>query len=124
MIRHARAFPALPLPVLALAVAMIEPPFRAALMTLIGAPPLLASRPSAAYITAIAVPTVAVRANEEGRQAVRAKTSPLQQYRFVRRHASSRRAGHRHPFRVSLDLSVWSRLLTGVTTSGPPPLER
>jgi hypothetical protein len=98
---------------------MIQPPFRAALMTLIGAPSLLASRSSAAYIAAIAVPTVAVRAKEEGCQAVRAKTSPLQQYGFLRRHASSRRAGHRHPFRVSLDLSVWPHLLTGVTTSGP-----
>ena len=124
MIRHARAFSALPLPVLALAVAMIQLPFRAALMTLIGAPSLLASRSAAAYIAAIAVPTVAVRAKEEDRQAVRAKATPLQQYRFVRRHASSRRAGHRHPFRVNLDLSVGSRLLTRVTTLGPPPLAR
>lgn len=44
--RQSRRFESSHLPVLALA--MIEPPFRAALMTLIGAPPLLASRPSAA----------------------------------------------------------------------------
>ncbi len=90
MIRHARAFFA-SLPVVALPISMIQPPFRAALMTLIGSPPLLASGAFAASSAAIAMSTVAVRAEKEGRQAVGAKTSPLHQYRFVRRHASSRR---------------------------------
>lgn len=86
MIRHVGAFLA-PLPVVALAVAMIQPSFRAALMTLIGPPPLLSPRPFAAGLAAIAMSTVAVRAQEEGRQAVRAETGPLQQYRSMRRHA-------------------------------------
>ena len=67
MLCHRRALVALTLPVLALAVAMIEPPFRAALMTLVGAPLLLSSRPSTARWAAIAMSTVAVRAQEEGR---------------------------------------------------------
>lgn len=90
MIRHARAFVA-SLPIVALPVAMIQPPFRAALMTLIGPPPLLASGVFTASRAAIAMSPVTVRAEKKGRQAVCAKTSPLHQYRFVRRHASSRR---------------------------------
>jgi hypothetical protein len=59
MIRHGRAFFA-PLPVAALAVPMIQPSFRAALMTLIGAPLLLSPRPFAAGPAAVAMPTVAM----------------------------------------------------------------
>jgi hypothetical protein len=44
MIRHGGALFA-PLPIVALAVAMIQPSFRAALMTLIDPPPLLSPRP-------------------------------------------------------------------------------
>lgn len=84
MIRHRGALFA-PLPVVALAVAMIEPPFRAALMTLIGPPPLLSPRPFATGLAAITMSTVAVRAQEKGRQAVHAETGPLHQYRFMRR---------------------------------------
>ena len=90
MIRHARALLA-SLPVVALPVAMIQPPFRAALMTLIGPPTLLPSGAFTASRAAIAISPVAVRAEEKSRQAVCAETSPLHQYRFVRRHASSRR---------------------------------
>ena len=86
MIRHRRTLFA-PLPVVALSVAMIEPPFWAALMTLIGPPPLLSPRPLAAGLAAIAMSTVAMRAQEERRQALRAETGPLHQYRFMRRHA-------------------------------------
>jgi hypothetical protein len=74
-----------------LPVTMIEPPFRTALMTLIGPPPLLAPCSFTASATAIAMSPVAVRAEEERRQAIRAETGPLHQYRFVHRHASSRR---------------------------------
>ncbi len=104
MIRHAgllftgRALP--PGPILPLAVAMIEPPFGTALMTLIGAPPLFAAGALTAGLAAIAMPPVAVRTQEKGRQAIRAKAGPLPQYRFVRRHAASRRIAPRHPFRV------------------------
>lgn len=111
MIRHGGALFA-PLPVVALAVAMIEPPFRAALM--IGPPPLLSPRPFAAGLAAITMSTVAVRAQEEGRQAVRAETGPLHQYRFMRRHACPQAAWWTPaPVRVSLDLSVWSHLPEG-----------
>lgn len=123
MIRHARAFRA-PLPVVALAVAMIEPPFRTSLMPLIGPPPLLASSPPATRLAAIPVSPVAVRAQEEGGQAIRPQTSPLHQYRFMRRHASSRRAYWTPaPVRVSLNLSVRSHLLEGDDIR-PPPLTR
>jgi len=87
MIRHAAAFVALPLTVLPLPVAMIEPTFRAALMTLVGASPLLSSSSPTARWAAIAMPTVAVRTQEKRRQAVWAQTDPLHQDRFVRRHA-------------------------------------
>ncbi|MBY0504461.1 MAG: hypothetical protein K2X03_11155 [Bryobacteraceae bacterium] len=123
MIRHARALCAA-LPVIALTVAMIEPPFRTSLMPLIGPSLLLASSPPTTRLAAVPVPAVAVRTKEEGRQAVGAKTSPLHQYRFVRRHASSRRAYWTSaPVRVSLNLSVRSHLLEGDDIR-PPPLAR
>lgn len=113
MIRHRGALLA-SLPVVALAVAMVQPSFRAALMPLIGPPPLLSSRPCAAGLAAIAMATVAVRTQEEGRQAVRPETGPLHQYRFVRRHACPQAACWTPaPVRVSLDLSVWSHLPEG-----------
>lgn len=113
MIRHVGTLFA-SLPVAALAVAMIQPSFRAALMTLIGPPPLLSSRPCAAGLAAIAMPTVAVRTQEEGRQAVRPETGPLHQYRFMRRHACPQAACWTPaPVRVSLDLSVGSHLPEG-----------
>lgn len=113
MIRHGGAL-FTPLPVVALAVAMIQPSFRAALMTLIGPPPLLSSRPFAAGLAAIAMPTVAVRTQKEGRQAVRAETGPLHQYRFMRRHACPQATRWTPaPVCVSLDLSVWSHLPEG-----------
>jgi hypothetical protein len=58
MIRPARLFYALPLPVLPLPVAMIKPPFRTALMTLIGAPTLLAPGSLTACFAAVAMPTI------------------------------------------------------------------
>jgi len=113
MIRHLGALFA-PLPVVALAVTMIQPSFRAALMTLIGPPSLLSPRAFAAALAAIATAPVAVRAQKEGRQAVRAETGPLHQYRFMRRHACPQAARWTPaPVRVSLDLSVWSHLPEG-----------
>jgi hypothetical protein len=94
------------------------------LMTLIGPPPLLSSRPCAAGLAAIAMPTVAVRTQEEGRQAVRPETGPLHQYRFMPRHACPQAACWTPaPVRVSLDLSV-GLTFPKVTTSGPLPLAR
>jgi hypothetical protein len=68
---------------------VIQAAFRAALMTLVGAPLLLTPRPGAAFVAAIAMPSVTVRAKKEGHQAVDAQTNPLQQYRAVLRHASA-----------------------------------
>lgn len=125
MIRHARALGASAGTILALPVAVIETPFQAALIALVRASALLTPGPAAAGDAAIPMATVAVRAKEEHRPAIRAKTKPLQQNRFMRRHACRRRGWTTAPFRVSLDLFVsvtfWTRR---VTTSGPPPLAR
>lgn len=66
---------------------MIEPPFRAALMPLVGAAAVLSPRPPTARLAAVTMSAVAVRTQKEGRQAIRTKADPLHQYRFVRRHA-------------------------------------
>ena len=108
LIRHAGScvtFPVCPLPV-----PMIEPPFGAALMALIGAPALLTPDRTAARGAAIPMPAVAVRANEEHRPAIRAQAKPLQQYRLMRRHACPQAGWTKAPFRVSLDLFAWSHL--------------
>lgn len=74
-----------------LAVAMIERAFQAALVALIGAAMLLAPGVGAALRTAVAMSAIAVLAEEEGSQTLRAWTYPLQQDRAVRRHASAGR---------------------------------
>ena len=104
MIRHARARDALSSPILTLPVAVIEPPFGAALMALIRAPALLTPGRTAARGAAIPMPTVAVRAHEEHRPAIPAQAKPLQQYRLMRRHACPPAGWTKAPFRVSLDL--------------------
>lgn len=73
MIRHGDALllPAA-MAVRTLAVAMIERAFRATLVALIGAAPLLASGVSAALPAAVAVSAIAVLAEKEGRQTLRA----------------------------------------------------
>jgi len=75
--------------VLALPVAMIEPPFRTLLVAFIGAAPLVAACLLAALGAAIAVSAVAVGADVEDRLALQAATGSLQEYRFPmsRRHA-------------------------------------
>lgn len=65
LIRHAGAAP----PVFALPVPVIEPSFRASLMTAVGAPPLPAPSLSPAHLAAIALPAVAVPADPEHRLA-------------------------------------------------------
>jgi hypothetical protein len=90
LIRHA-GLRLPPPPVFLLPVAMIEPPFRAVLVAPVGAPPLLKAGLPAAFGAAIAVPAIAVRAEEEGGVALPAQTHPLKENRFAvnRRHASS-----------------------------------
>ena len=74
-----------------LAIAMIELPFGALLVAAIGPPPLLAAGLLAALVAAVAVPAIAMRADEENRVAALTKANPLPQNRFAmnRRHASS-----------------------------------
>lgn len=91
MIRHGRMRLTKPAAVLPLAITMIELAFGALLVASIGAPPLLAAGLLAALFTAVAMSTVAVRADEENRVAALTKANPLPQNRFAmnHRHASS-----------------------------------
>ena len=89
MIRHAGLFLPAPAPVLALAVAMIELAFGALLVPLVGLPPLSSAGLIAACDAAIAVPAIAVRAEEKHGVAVVAETNSMKENRVVmnRRHA-------------------------------------
>ncbi len=91
MIRHAGLRLPAPPPVVPLTVAVIELPFRALLVSPVGAPPLFEPGLRAAFGAAVAVPAIAVRADEKDCAAVPARTDPLKENRFVvnRRHASS-----------------------------------
>ena len=78
MIRHAGA---LATPVLALAVAMIQASFGAALVAAVGAAALLEAGLDAAGETAVTVSTIAVLTDPEDRLA--AKTNSLTDYHFA-----------------------------------------
>jgi hypothetical protein len=86
LIRHAPS-----LAVLALPVAMIEPSFRARLVPPIGASPLTPACKLAALGTAITMPAITMRADEEGRVTLLTRADSLPQNCFVVnfRHASS-----------------------------------
>ena len=58
---------------------MVELPFRALLMAFVGSSALHAPGLIAAWVAAIAVPAIAVRADEEHRVALRAETNPVQE---------------------------------------------
>ena len=60
MIRHAGLRLTAPSPVIALPVAMIELPFRALLVSSVGAPPLFDTSPRAAFGAAVPVPAIVV----------------------------------------------------------------
>ena len=70
---------------------MIELPFRTLLMASVGPSPLLAASLLAAWVATVAVPAIAVGADEENRVAALTQASPLPQNRFAMnlRHASS-----------------------------------
>ena len=89
LIRHARATPA----VFALAVAMIETPFGASLMTTVGAAPLSAPCLSPARLTAIALSSVAVPADPEHRLASRADAYPLTKHNLAMKIHRAPQAG-------------------------------
>jgi hypothetical protein len=100
-------------PVRLLPIAMIEPSFGTQLVAPIGGSPLLAAGLFAALGTAVAVPAVTVRADEENRLAALPKADPLPQNRFAvnHRHASSQAGtGQRQ----------WSRGRLGPALFGSP----
>ena len=80
LIRHAG--PAVPLPVGTLPVPMIEPAFEAPLMTTVGSTALLAPGFGAASRTAVALPSIAVRADPEHRLAPLAAANALPENHF------------------------------------------
>ena len=87
LIRHAG--PAVPLPVGTLPVPMIEPAFEALLVTAVGSAALLAPGFRAASRTAVALPSIAMRANPEHRLASLAATNPRPEDHFsINRHRS------------------------------------
>ena len=93
LIRHAR-LPGRPaLPVLALAVAMIEPAFGAALVALVGGPMLAPARIAAANRAAIALAAITVRADEEQGRASTAHTQPCAENCFAMNRHAVRLAG-------------------------------
>ncbi len=73
--------------VLPLPVSMIEPSFRASLMALIGAPPLLDPGRVTAWAATVSVPPVGMRADEEDGVTTGKKADSLEENRFVCRHA-------------------------------------
>jgi hypothetical protein len=79
------------LAVLALPVAMIEPPFLALLVPAVGTPPLTPAAKLTALRAAIAVSAITMRADEESRVTLWSEANSLPQNCFVvnLRHASS-----------------------------------
>ncbi|MBL8221048.1 MAG: hypothetical protein JNL62_17575 [Bryobacterales bacterium] len=89
MIRHAGLCGPLPLPIGALPVAMIELAFSTALVAFIGASFLAKARLLAALRAAIAMASIAMRADEKDRMALFPATGSLQEYSLTmhrRRH--------------------------------------
>jgi len=91
LIRHGRLRLTKAAAVFSLAVAMVELPFGALLVSSVGASPLLAAGLLAAFFVAVAMSAIAVRADEENRVAALTMANPLPQNRFTmnHRHASS-----------------------------------
>jgi hypothetical protein len=83
MIRHARLAPALP--ILPLAVAVVEFAFRALLVAAIGGAALATARLLPACKAAITLPMVAIGAEKIQSPTLREKTKPLPQNHFAMR---------------------------------------
>jgi hypothetical protein len=89
LIRHARLHAALT--ILPLPVAVIEPPFRALLMSAVGAPPLMEPSLAPATEAAVALTAITVGTEKKDRAAFAAAANPSPQDRFAgNRHAPSR----------------------------------
>lgn len=92
MIRHARRGRLLAKTILPLPVTMIKPPLFTALVPPIRASPLVAPGLLAAFRAAIAMSTIAMRADEKNRVTVIPAARPLQEMRIVMgRHRRHRR---------------------------------
>jgi hypothetical protein len=89
MIRHAGLFSTAAMPVLALAVAMIELPFRTLLVPSVGPLPLFPAGFFAASNAAVAVSAITVRADEEHRLTPQANSLPENRFPMNHRHAPS-----------------------------------
>jgi hypothetical protein len=78
-------------PVIALTIAMIEPPFGALLVAAVGAPSLAGSGTLTTWSAAVALSAIAVRADEEHRVTLATEANSLPEYCFAMscRHASS-----------------------------------
>jgi hypothetical protein len=105
LIRHALLRMARP--VFPLAIAVIESAFGTLLMTTIGAASLIQTGLAAAMHTAIALPTITMRAEEERCPAFTAQTNPQPQNHFaMNRHPTlAGRARQRPWLRGTLDLA-------------------
>jgi hypothetical protein len=95
LIRHAGLArpPGTAPPVFPLAVAVVEPSLRAALVAAVGAAPLLESGLGAASRTAIALPAITVLTDPEHRLAFAAAANPLTENRFAMDRHPRRQAG-------------------------------
>ena len=124
MIRHAGLFLTASPPVFALVIVMIEPPAGALLVPFVGLPPLLTTGLIAAPGAAIAVPAIAVPADEKHCVALPAATDSKKENRFAvyQRHTEPQ---------AGLDnegcfVTGWKKLclvyLTKVAEPGTPPL--
>jgi len=108
-------------PIIALTVAMVEPAFGAALMAVVGAPPLADAGILAALGTAVALPAITVRADEKYGVTLVTEANSLPEYRFAMhcRHASSQ---------AGLDngtgfVSGWNQLSLVIPVEGLPNSE-
>jgi hypothetical protein len=85
MIRHAGLQPAAAIP--SLAIAMVEPPFGAPLMTAVGTPSLVASRKLSTGQTAVALAAITTTADKEFGAAFTVPTNASSEVTVRRRHA-------------------------------------
>ena len=108
------------MPVLPLPVAMIQASFRTLLVPAIRPAPLLQPGLVPASEAAVALSTVAMRTEKEGRETVFEQANPLPENRFpMRRHASPQGgAGQRQPLRGTLR-PAWCGDLTKVALPEP-----
>ena len=109
MIRHARST-SLVAPIVPLPVAVVQPSFPALLVAGIGAASLLEPSFTAASATAIALPTIAVRADPEHRVASNAAANPLPENHFARNGHAPPQAGldnGNRSWQVRTSLDAW-----------------